>query len=184
MQHNLWQGAKIRLRALEPSDWQAFRAFDTSDTEMARLGWRIPFPRSTEQAKKWAEETAQVEPKDDNFRFAIETLQGELVGTINVHGADRRNGTFEYGISLGRAHWRKGYATEAVTIVLAYYFGELCYQKCDALIYAFNEPSIQFHEKLGFQHEGRLRRFVFSQGQPHDAILMGITKEEFEARGR
>jgi len=76
MSHNLWQGEKVRLRAVEPGDWQAFHAFDESDTEMARLGWRAPFPRSAERARRWAEEAAAAEPKHDNYRLAIENREG------------------------------------------------------------------------------------------------------------
>ncbi len=182
MSDNIWQGEKVRLRAMEPSDWEAFHAFDMADSEMARLSWSIPFPRSTERAKQWAADAAMAEPKDDNFRFVIENLQGEVVGSLNAHGCNRRNGTFEYGTALGRQHRRKGYAREAIQIVLSYFFRELRYQKANVLIYAFNETSLKLHESLGFQYEGRLRRHVFSDGAYHDALMMGITAEEFEMR--
>jgi len=184
MSHNLWQGEKVRLRALAPSDWQSLHAFDEADTEMARLGWRVPFPRSAERARRWAEEAASAEPKDDNYRLVIENREGEVVGTINTHGCDARNGTFEYGVALGPQHRRKGYAREAITLLLHYYFGELRYQKCNVLVYAFNEASIRLHEQLGFQREGCLRRQVFSQGAYHDALLFGLTAEEFAAKNR
>ena len=33
MNTNIWQGEKVRLRAVEPSDWEAFHAFDKQLTE-------------------------------------------------------------------------------------------------------------------------------------------------------
>ncbi len=83
-------------------------------------------------------------------------------GTINTHSCDPRHGTFGYGLAIAREHWRKGYASEAICLVLAYYFRELRYQKVTAHVYAFNEASIRLHEKLGFQLEGRLRRMIFT----------------------
>jgi RimJ/RimL family protein N-acetyltransferase len=177
---SIWQGARVRLRAIEPGDWEAFHEND-ADTEAARLNDFIALPRSAEAAKRWAQEQAVAVPEGDNFRFAIENLEGELVGSISVHDCNRRNGTFSYGIGIFRAHWRKGYAADAIRILLTYYFGELGYQKVTVGIYAFNQASVELHQRLGFQHEGRRRRMVRTAGQYHDEVLMGLTVEEFRA---
>ncbi len=182
MQDNIWQGEKVRLRAVEPSDWEAFHAFDEADTEMARMAWRIKLPRSTERARGWAQQTSAAEPQNDVYRLAVENREGVVVGSINSHDCDPRNGTFEYGVSIGRQHRRKGYAREAIMLLLTFFFRELRYQKCNVLVYAFNQPSVHLHESLGFQLEGRLRRQVFTQGAYHDGLLYGMIVEEFEAR--
>jgi RimJ/RimL family protein N-acetyltransferase len=77
---------------------------------------------------------------------------------------------------------RKGYASEAILLVLRYYFLELGYQKVTATVYSFNTPSISLHERLGFQPEGRVRRTVYTQGQHFDELIFGMTREEFEAQ--
>ncbi len=177
---DLWQGQRIRLRAVEPGDWAFFHAWD-ADTEVARAAYFIPFPPSAERAKKWAAEVATAEPKDDAFRWLVETLDAAPVGTLNTYSCDRRHGTFGYGVAIAREHWRKGYAAEAIRLVLAYYFRELRYQKCTVHIYAFNEPSARLHEKLGFQLEGRLRRMIYTDGIYHDELVYGMTAEEFES---
>jgi RimJ/RimL family protein N-acetyltransferase len=107
-------------------------------------------------------------------------LDGPFVGTINTHTCDRRCGTFRYGLGILPQHQRKGYASEAIRLVLRYFFEERRYQKVNADVYSFNEPSIRLHESLGFVLEGRLRRVNFTQGQYHDALMFGMTKEEFE----
>ena len=179
---NIWQGERVRLRAIEPGDWEAFHAFDQSDTEMARTGSRIHFPRSAERARTWAAEMAAAEPKNDNYRLAVADQEGRVVGSISTRDCDAHNGTFEYGIAIGAPYRRAGYAREAITLLLGYFFGELRYQKCNVQVYAFNEPSMRLHEQLGFRLEGRLRRQVFSGGTYHDELLYGITSEEFFGR--
>jgi RimJ/RimL family protein N-acetyltransferase len=37
------------------------------------------------------------------------------------------------------------------------------------------------HEKLGFIHEGLIRRNCFFNGKYHDDVLFGMTREEFDA---
>lgn len=173
-----WRGSNVRLRAVEPSDWEFFLTWE-EDAESARASYFIPFPRSREAAKKWASELALQEPSDHVFRWVIENLVGEPVGTINTQNCDPRNGTFQYGIAIPREHRRKGYATEAIRLVLTYFFHELRYQKVNVSVYAFNEPSLELHRKLGFQEEGRRRRMIFTNGQFHDEIIFGMTAEEF-----
>lgn len=176
---NVWQGQKIRLRAVEPSDWEVFHAND-SDTERQRSGYQIPFPRSQTGSREWAEREAKAPGENDQYRFVLETLiDPVVVGTLNTHGCNHRNGTFEYGIALFRPHWGKGYAKEAIRLVLSYFFNELRYQKCNATVYEFNVPSMRLHESLGFQLEGRIRRNIYTNGKYYDELIYGITGEEF-----
>ncbi len=178
---NIWQGEKVRLRAVEPRDWESFDRWD-QDTEIARLCYYIPFPRCAEGTRKMANDMSLAGPKNDDFRWMIETLAGEAVGTINTHHCDSRYGTFEYGLAIAREHWNHGYASQAVRLVLAYYFGELRYQKCTVHVYDFNPASLHLHEKLGFTQEGRLRRMIYTEGMYHDEFVLGMTAEEFWGR--
>lgn len=178
MSESIWRGKLVRLRAVSVADWEPFWV-DQFDSEAARASHQVPFPRSPEATRKWLEEHALREPADDSMIFAIETHDGELVGTINTVSCDRRNGTFRYGIGIFRRHWRRGYARDAIRIVLRYFFDELGYQKVSAEVYEFNAASIALHESLGFQREGRLRRLLYTEGRYHDVLWYGLTREEF-----
>ncbi len=181
MTHTAWHGDLVTLRDVEPDDWESFHGFD-QDTEAARLSWEIHFPRSKESARAWAEEKAKDKAEDDNHFFAILDPEGTVVGTINVHGCDARHGTFEYGIALGRQAWSKGYGTDAMRVAFRYYFDEIGYHRVLAEVYAFNERSIDLHEKFGFVLEGRLREAHYTGGKRHDVLLYGMTAPEFHSR--
>ncbi|MEX2081228.1 MAG: GNAT family protein [Dehalococcoidia bacterium] len=172
-----WAGALVRLRAVEPADWEHFRRWD-EDTESARFGYFVHMPVSEKTNQQFAEDVSR-DSQDHNRRWIIETLAGEPAGSLNVHGAEPRNGTFEYGLTVAREHWGKGFGAEAITIVLRYYFDELRYQKVLSVVYSFNERSQRLHQKLGFVEEGRLRRAHYSNGELHDSILYGMLAEEF-----
>ncbi|EPY07046.1 acetyl-transferase [Paenibacillus alvei TS-15] len=180
MVFHIWEGRKVRLRAIVPSDWEKFHNNDY-DTETARLCDEVHFPRSEEGARIWTDQRAAAVPEGDQFRFAIETIAGEMVGGMNTHGVDKRNGTFKYGVSIFREHWRKGYASDAIQVLLRYYFEELRYHKVIAHVYAYNEASIALHERIGFQQEGRLRDMVFTKGKYHDELIFGLVRSEYDA---
>ncbi|MBJ6360724.1 GNAT family N-acetyltransferase [Paenibacillus sp. GCM10012307] len=178
MVSNIWTGNKVRLRAIVPGDWEKFHNNDY-DTEGARLSYMTQFPRSEEGTRLWTESKAAEGANGDQYTFAIETLNSELIGSIGTHTTDPRNGTFKYGIGIFREHWRKGYASEAVKLLLGYYFEELRYQKASAHVYAFNEGSIALHERLGFRLEGRLRNMVYTNGEYYDELVYGLLISEF-----
>ena len=178
MGDHFWEGKKIRLRAIESCDWELFHQNDY-DSEAARLSDVIYPPRSSEAAQKWAEKQSEREVEDHEMMLAIETLDEELVGTIAAFNCNRTSGFFYYGLAIFRDHWRKGYATEAISIFLKYFFEECRYQKVNAFVYEFNEASIHLHKKLGFKCEGRLRRTYFTKGQYFDEFIFGLTVEEF-----
>lgn len=177
----IWEGKRVRLRTVEPSDWETFAAWNL-DTDGQRRCDQVHFPRSTAAARRWAEEEANRAPDGDQFRFAIETLDSILVGSVNTFACDPRNGTFKLGLGIGREHQRRGYASDAIRLVLRYMFGELRYQKATVHIYSFNEPSIRLFQSLGFVLEGRLRRMYYTEGRHHDEVIYGQTAEEFAAR--
>ncbi|MFI8391899.1 GNAT family N-acetyltransferase [Streptomyces sp. NPDC085540] len=174
---SFWTGNRVRLRGIEPDDWTAFMRFAVDEE---RLGDVLHPPRSAEGFRAWAKEQAVGKSDDDCFGLAIEAVDtGEMVGAIGSHHADPRAGWFEYGITMGADHRRKGYATEAVVMLLRFMFAERRYHKCGARIFAHNEGSLVLHRRLGFVEEGRLRDHVFFAGRHHDLVVMGMLADEF-----
>lgn len=59
----------------------------------------------------------------------------------------------EIGYRLARAHWGRGYATEAVAAVRDYGFTTLCLPRLIAMIDPGNVASIRVAEKVGMRYE-------------------------------
>lgn len=180
---NIFQGKRVRLRSPEPGDGAIHFAMDTAYTNMARASYAIHFPQSSVQTDHWVKREAEASPDNHEYRLQIEAVAtGELVGTLNTVQCDARHGTFSYGIALFPPYHRQGYASEAIILLLRYFFMELRYQKVVANVYSFNTASIGLHEKLGFQQEGRMRRMVYTAGEYYDEIIFGMLREEFQVR--
>ncbi|MGI5483933.1 GNAT family N-acetyltransferase [Streptomyces lavendofoliae] len=174
-----WTGRRVRLRGIEPEDWQAFMDFDAHSRHQRSLDVLHP-PRSAERYHAWAAEQSVAPPAGDDFRLAIEALDtGEPVGSLSTQATDPRAGRFRYGVGIGHEHQRRGYATDAVILLLRFMFGERRYHKCEAGIYAFNDASLALHRGLGFVEEGRLRDHEYFAGRHHDLVLLGMTAPEF-----
>jgi RimJ/RimL family protein N-acetyltransferase len=177
-----WQGELVRLRPLRLED--AERSFlgrlDSPSRQLLQLGTELPTSVDLEAAS--LKEYVGCQDRNGVIVFAIDTHAGETVGGVSYHSRHRKNGTFGFGINIYREHRRQGYAEDAVRILLRYAFRERNYQKCNSACVHTNAASIGLHQKLGFVEEGRRRRQVFFDGQYHDDVLFGLTREEFDAR--
>lgn len=176
---NFWQGKRIRLRAVEPADATTFYQWNQNSERARNLDFVWP-PLSLAAVTAWAEEQSQKKLENDAYHWVVETTEGVPVGSIVTHDCNSRNGTFGYGVDIAPDHQHKGYASEAVRLVLKFYFRELGYQKATVAVHAYNEPSIRLHQQLGFQREGTLRRMVFTRGEYYDLVYFGMTAEEFD----
>jgi RimJ/RimL family protein N-acetyltransferase len=177
-----WQGEKVRLRPLQIEDAEQgfMNSLDSPSRQLLQLG--IELPTSVEILRSSLEKYVGCKDADGIIVFVIETHEGVNVGGISLHSRDQKNGTFSFGIVIDREHRGKGYAEDAVRILLRYGFWERRYQKCNSACVHTNEASIRLHRKLGFMEEGRRRRQVFFNGEYHDDILFGLTREEFDAQ--
>ncbi|MFE9796070.1 GNAT family N-acetyltransferase [Streptomyces goshikiensis] len=174
---SFWTGQLVRLRGIEPDDWSAFMRL-VEDEE--RLGDLLNPPRSAEGFRTWAREQAAAKSDGDCFSLAVEAVDtGKMVGAVGSHHADPRAGWFEYGVTMEAGHRRKGYASEAVAMLLRFMFDERRFHKCGARVFEGNEVSLAFQRRLGFIEEGRLRDQVFSAGQHRDVVMMGLLADEF-----
>ncbi len=178
---NFWQGEAVKLRAVEPSDADYFYSWQ-HDSERTRFLDLLPPPSSRAAHTLWAEERSKREMKDDTFQWMVETLDGEVVGSIATHSCNPRVGTFSYGLDIEAAQRRKGYASETINLILAYYFEEMRYQKVTVAVQSNNAASIKLHQHLGFVAEGTQRRMVYTQGTFFDLVWFGMTSEEFQEK--
>ena len=181
---NFWKGKKVRLRGVEPSDAEAFFRWNL-DSEMSRQLEFVWPPVSEERVRDFVRQQSLKTLEQDTFTWVIEDAEGQAVGTIATHHCEPQHGTFMYGLHVAREHTRKGYAAEAILLVLKYYFGERRYQKATVSVHSYNAASVALHEKLGFRREGAQRRMIYTNGEYFDLLWYGMTRQEWrEATGR
>lgn len=176
-----WDGELVRLRPMHVDDVGLWLEEEQADSETVRfLNYGMPLPVSQHDAAAFAERYAEFNSRDERIMFSIDTLDGELAGGINLHQIDTKNGTFETGTRIYRRFRGQGLGFDAKLVVLRYAFHELRLQKYNIRCIDTNEPMIRHAHRLGCQPEGRLRRHIYTDGEYHDELIFGLTREEFD----
>lgn len=170
-----WVGRKVRLREVGPADRRTLIGFDRQAAlnHAPQIGGY----------RHWAAHRSGTADSGDSFQFAIEPLHGHMVvGSMCAIQADLMSDRFSYGIGIGPQHRRCGYAGDAITVLLAFMFGQRGYRKCEVSIYGGNLASLSLHVGVGFREEVRIRDTELLRGGVKDVVRMGITAAEFARR--
>jgi len=119
--------------------------------------------------------------KGKEYHLGIELkATGQIIGMIGMMQISRKHRRAEVGYWLGKSYWGKGYAAEALRLMLRFGFEQLKLVRITAGVMHLNLTSARMLEKAGFTFEGRLRKNFMQHGQWLDELRYGILKEEFK----
>lgn len=151
------QTARLLLRAPVPADAPAIFATYASDPEATRyMSWpRHEKLSSTEWFLSFAAHEWDTYGTGTRLIFVGDTL----VGSTGLHVDHATPGEVATGYILGRAHWGKGYATEAcrAMVELARARGD---RRISAYCHADHMPSARVLEKSGLAFLGIKPRYL------------------------
>lgn len=176
------QGELITLRKLRSSDAASIQRH-ASNRNVARFLPRLPSPYTMDEAWKWITATSRLARQGRAYNFGIEDGQSrEIVGMIGLRNINRHDRNAEIGYWVGKSFQRRGYAGEALRLVLKFAFNELRLVRAYAVVHQQNIGSIRLLEKIGFVREGIWRKGSFMNRRWHDVYAYGILKEEYSSR--
>lgn len=171
---------RLTLRRLAVEDAEAVYANWASDAEVTRyLHWEThPDVEVTREVlKTWVESYAQA----GYYNWGIE-VDGVLVGNIAAVACDARSQRAEIGYCIGRAYWGQGIMTEALRLVLRFFFEEVGLHRVYLRFDMENVGSGRVMIKNGLTLEGTLRKHhLRKDGSWADIRVYGMLHEEWMA---
>lgn len=137
---------RLVLRPMVASDAEAVVAL-ANDADIARMLATVPHPFSADQAQAWIGQNQwRGRP---GFRWAVRQRNGAVIGMVAM-GGDPVNTAYW----LGRDHWARGYATEAMAAFLGDLMPRLGLAEVTADAFVDNPASHAVLRKLGFEKTG------------------------------
>ena len=170
------EGKYVKLRQIEESDLP--KLCDWRNSPCIRVYTREYRPLNMLNQKRWFESLLT---DQSNIMFVVEKKDNnEIIGCCGLTYINWKEGHGEVSIYIGEENWqKKGYATDALQVLLKYGFGELRLHRIYAIIFEYNESSIKFFEKNEFKFEGRQRESRFWDSKFYDELIYGILDREF-----
>jgi RimJ/RimL family protein N-acetyltransferase len=114
----------------------------------------------------------------------IKKETSEIIGDIGIHFLDPGTKQVEIGCTLDKNQHGKGYATEALNVLMNYLFHELDKHRIVTSIDPKNLKSIGLVERLGFRKEAHFKESILIRGEWADDLVYAILKDEWMSRVR
>jgi ribosomal-protein-serine acetyltransferase len=159
-----------------PHTWQAEAIFAAVDANREHLRPWLPWvDRSASVADTYAfiRESLGRLAQDSTFDAGIWRL-GELVGMIGLFHGNTRHRNVEIGYWLAEGAQGKGLVSKACRAMTSYAFGSLGVERVVIRAATGNTSSRAVAERLGFAHEGTLRRneWLYNRYVDHESYSM------------
>jgi ribosomal-protein-alanine N-acetyltransferase len=175
------QGERGLLRALVSDDAPALVAHADDPAVARNLFDGFPQPYTLEAATEWA--THESHSGRFGWVWGV-VVDGGVVGCIGLRPEDgwlRCNA--EIGYWIGRSHWRRGIASDAVRQVTDWAFAAVpALTRVHAPIFAWNEGSQAVARKCGYVREGPLKQRAIKDGTVIDRVVWAAYRTEIARR--
>ena len=170
----------IKLRKQVQDDYEMY--FQALLDPFIQEGGEMMVPFNECEALKFEGETGIEETQPTEFRFIIETEEGQAVGSAILTEIDRLNNNAKTALAIWNPDNRgKGYGAGALKKLLKFAFEEVKLHRLSLPngVFEFNKGAIALYKKCGFRVEGVRRQEYFHDGQWWDVVEMGIIVSDY-----
>ncbi|MEN8776373.1 MAG: GNAT family protein [Polaribacter sp.] len=167
--------SKIKLRALEPEDLDFLYQIENNSSFWEVSHTQTPFSKFI--LKQYIENAHLDIYEAKQVRFIIEeNTSKKAIGTIDIFDFNPQHKRAGIGVLIHPNFQEKGYATEALSILIQYCFSSLNLHQLYANITSDNSKSIQLFTKYNFTKVGVKKEWIFSKGKFKDEVLYQLIK--------
>lgn len=161
-------GEKVRLRPVEDEDIPKLMEWE-NDADIVR--WAGKKFQTVEDAREW-----HLRPTLQHRTFAIELLDGRLIGEIEVLNITWRTRTAEIRVFIGEKDlWDRGLGEDAVSTLVNAFFRATALQEIFLRVDQNNGRARRCYQKVGFRPEGRVT-CRWEDGSRRTLVLMKLRK--------
>ena len=183
IQTQLFEAKDVRFGPIDHETHPEIESKWTHDADFMRLMELKPVrPLSPAMVKKQYEAIEKEMDENKNlFYFTIRTREDDrFIGNALVEWVDWANGNGFIRLGIGAVEdRRKGYGSQALSMLLRYAFGELNLYRVTAVVPVYNEGAIHLFQKFGFMEEVRRRKAIHRDGEFWDLVSFGLLNAEW-----
>jgi len=140
--------AEIKLRSLEDTDLDFLFSLENDKSLWAVSGTTEPF--SLVQLANYISHAKQDIAIAEQFRFVID-WQGKAIGCIDLYEYNFKRQNAGVGIVILKEYRRKGFARQALTLLIKYAWEKLDLKQLHTGIFSDNKASLALFQSVGFE---------------------------------
>lgn len=163
---------RLRLRQFRAEDTDAMHEC-FANPEAMRF-WNRPVHTKRIETERAIRNYIECTPAYYRFWAVADAKTDRCLGLVDYHDGHIRSKRVSIGYIIDPARHRQGIASEAVSAMLAFCFGQLNQHRVQAFIIPDNAASRALAEKLGFRCEGLLRDNLRVGDVWHDEMLYAL----------
>ncbi|HQV99411.1 MAG: GNAT family N-acetyltransferase [Bacteroidia bacterium] len=178
-------GELIHLRALEPTDLNQLYRWENDSSIWSVSGTLVPFSKFV--LEEFVTQVHQDIYTNKQLRLIVdlkyfdeadEDETTRSIGCVDLFDFDPKNKRAGVGILIAdKADRGRGYATEALHLIVDYAFEVLDLHQIYSNVRVENESSVALFKKVGFEVTGLKQDWMYEQGKFYDEYTMQLIKK-------
>lgn len=173
---------RLILRKFQSGDFEGYAAYRSRE-DVYRYLYAAPSVGGALERKFAKLLDARFENDGDDFRLAVTLAQdGRLIGDVMLKLASKAALQAEVGYVFHPDYGGRGYATEAVSAMIATGFDAFGFHRIHARLDTRNENSVGVVERLGLRREAHLIENDRFNGEWGDEYIYAVLAREWSSR--
>jgi ribosomal-protein-serine acetyltransferase len=178
------KGKRILLRQTKPTLDTARRMFEQVEINRKHLAPWLPwekFTKKVEDSMKYLFDKEKETNEGKKIEYGI-YVEGEYVGNISMFDINQTKKSGEIGYWISKEFAGKGYVTEAVKVLEAYFFRTIKLNRIQIKCDEKNTASKRVAEKAGYVFEGKRRQDSYCEYYKdfRNTLVFSKLKSEFK----
>lgn len=173
------KGRNLVLRALEPGDIELLYAVENDPETWKVSNTLTPFSRYSLEQYIITSGYDIFTTRQLRLMIELKNQAAKTIGSIDLFDYDPFHRRAGIGIIILAAYRKKGYAAEALSLLLDYVFNTLNLNQVYCSITVNNPASLRLFENAGFISTGVKKQWIYSGQQWFDEYFMQLLKENY-----
>ena len=171
-------GKNIKLQALEPSNIEILCQWENDTSIWIHSNTMTPYSRHI--LEQYISNSHQDIYTTKQLRLMISSINNRMLGCIDLFDFDPNNRKAGVGILIGhKKDRRKGYASEALSILINYAFQTLNLNSLYCNISINNLPSLNLFRKHNFEIVGTKKEWIRNGNEWIDEYLLQLIAPKY-----
>ena len=172
------ESERLRYRQVTSEDVEdIFKIY--SDPKVAKYDWYKPIDTKDDALSIINRYEKEFQNKEELTWGVARKYDNKIIGYCCLGSFNDDSRRSEIGYGFNRDEWNKGYATEAIKVLVKFGFDIMNFNRIEATVTLGNDGSVKALKKANFLQEGIVRERTIMKGKFEDDVILAIIRKDY-----